>query len=152
MFDKQRKEIKGFTLIELMIGVAIIGILTTIAYPSYLDYVTRSNRSEALRELMFVAGLEEQFYIDNHTYTANMGDLFPGAGTTINTDHGWYVISAIISNGGANFTLTATPQDTSSAQQATNDTSCQSLSIDQTGRKTASNGASTDTTSICWTK
>jgi len=152
MFDKQSKNIKGFTLIELMIGVAILGILTTIAYPSYLDYVTRSNRSEGLRELMYVAGLEEQFYIDNHTYTDDMGDLFPGALKTIGTDHGWYVMSATIGNGGASFTLTAIPQDTATAKQATNDTSCQSLSIDQTGRKTASDGASNDTTSLCWTK
>jgi len=145
------KNIKGFTLIELMIGVAIIGILTTVAYPSYLDYVTHSNRSEGLRELTRIANLQEQFYVDNHTYTTDISALgVVGATTTsYTTEHGWFIITATIANSGASFKLTAIPQDTGQGKQASNDTSCTSLTIDQTGKKAASDG-SNDTTSTCW--
>ena len=55
----------GFTLIEVMITVAIIGILASVAYPSYVDFVTRSNRVEALQELTRFANLQEQYFIDH---------------------------------------------------------------------------------------
>jgi len=142
---------RGFTLIELMIGVAIIGILVGVAYPSYLDYVTRSNRSEGLRELARVANLQEQFYVDNRTYTTDFTALgvVGASATSYTTEHGWYVLKSTIANGGASFIVTATPQDSSQGKQKTNDTSCQSLSIDQTGKKSASDG-SNDTSSTCW--
>lgn len=59
----RRKEL-GFTLMELLITVAIIGILASVAYPSYTDFVVRSNRSEAQRELMRFANLQEQVFVD----------------------------------------------------------------------------------------
>ena len=65
-------KINGFTLVELMITVAIVGILATVVYPSYVSYVTKSNRTEAQRELMRLANLEEQYYVDHREYTENM--------------------------------------------------------------------------------
>ena len=53
---------RGITLIELMIVIAILGILVSIAYPSYTQYVQRSNRSEGMNELVRIANMQEQFF------------------------------------------------------------------------------------------
>ena len=66
---------KGFTLIELMITIAIIGILAAIAYPSYTVYVAESARAEAHTSLLRASNLQEQYYLDNRGYTENMVDL-----------------------------------------------------------------------------
>lgn len=60
----------GFTLIELMIVVAIIGILTAIAYPSYQQYVIRANRTAAQAEMMDIANRQQQFLLTNRSYTS----------------------------------------------------------------------------------
>lgn len=60
---------KGFSLIELMIVVAVIGILAGVAYPSYLDYVLRSKLAEARAELSTMRVRLEQYYQDKRTYT-----------------------------------------------------------------------------------
>ena len=62
------KRTKGFTLIELMIVVAIIGILSAIAIPAYTDYITRSKIPEATSNLADLRVKMEQFFLDNRTY------------------------------------------------------------------------------------
>ncbi len=57
---------KGFTIIELMIVVAIVGILMSIAYPSYVDYLYKGSRAEAMSSLLDIANRQEQFFADNH--------------------------------------------------------------------------------------
>lgn len=59
----------GFTLIELMIVIAVIGVLATIAMPSYNEYIIRSKLSEAFSALSQMSTKLEQFYQDNRTYT-----------------------------------------------------------------------------------
>ncbi len=61
---------KGFTLIELMIVVAIIGLLARIAFPSYQDYVRRGKIGEATSELAAFRARQEQFFQDNRTYVS----------------------------------------------------------------------------------
>jgi type IV pilus assembly protein PilE len=61
---------RGFSLLELMITVVIIGILAAVAYPSYMDYVRRGNRSAAQTFMMTIANRQEQYLLTNRSYAA----------------------------------------------------------------------------------
>lgn len=76
----------GFTLIELMIVVAIIGILATIAYPSYHAYIKKTRRSDAEGALVSLANAMERYYTENYKYTeAAAGGADTGAPTIFPT-------------------------------------------------------------------
>ena len=68
---------KGFTLIELMIVIAIIGILVSVVMPGYRNYVLESQRTDTQGKLLQMIELQERFYIDNFTYTTNFDPLDP---------------------------------------------------------------------------
>lgn len=95
---------RGFTLIELMIVVAIIGLLAGIGYPSYTEYVMRGKRSEARSGLLDAGAKLERYYSDNAQYA----DLAT-AGIQTSSDNGHYTISVTLANGNQDFTLRATP-------------------------------------------
>jgi type IV pilus assembly protein PilE len=141
--SKTFMKFSGFSLIELMITVAIVSILAAVAYPSYVDSMARSNRAEAKRELLRIANLQEQFFMDNRTYTADMTDLGLAADPFVTTlDNG-------VSNYSIDATIPALPATTFLLRadainaQAANDGDCSWLAIDETGRKTAENAT-------CW--
>ena len=133
-------KMKGFTLIEMMIAVGIVGILVAIAYPSYTDHIIKSARSEAMAALLDVANRQEQFFADNHTYTATYSSL--GLSST-STEGGVYTLSIALTSGGDGFTVTATPAD----YPATKDTDCTTLSTNETGARLSTGGGST---TECW--
>lgn len=130
--QKNSKSSIGFTLVELMITVAIIGILASIAYPSYTDFMLRSNRAEAQRELMRLANLQEQVFVDTRSYAENMTGLGVSS-EEYTTESGNYVIkvSDVTSVSSApKFTLQAEAKN-----NQVNDTDCTSLKIDYLGAK-----------------
>ena len=129
--------IKGFTLIEVIIVVAIIGILAAVVYPSYTDFVVRSNRAEAPQQLVRLANLQEQLFVDSRFYTNDLSKLGISTTTTMETESGNYIISSVV-NGGS-FTLKATAQGV----QATRDAACKEITLTETGAKAPA---------VCWEK
>ncbi len=148
-----RKKAAGFTLIELMIAVAIVGILASIAIPSYTSYVQRSKRTEAMVALMQVAQMQEKFYSQNLRYADSRATL----GVSANTENDLYAITIAgtksgggvctntVDNACITYTATATAKSTASQYQ---DTDCRAFTLTNTGLK-----ASTDSggnASACW--
>jgi len=129
----------GFTLIELLVTVAIIGILASVAFPSFTDYVVRSNRTEGQRELVRIANLQEQYYADSRKYTSVLTQLGLDASPYI-TENGHYSISAVVNNVSGTFTLSAAALGT----QASRDGACSPMTVTDTGKKTP--------VSSCWEK
>lgn len=117
---------KGFTLIELMITVAIIGILASIALPSYNAYVIKARRAAAQSHLMDIAQREQQYLLDARSYAADLATLNMTTPTDVST---YYTIAiAAPTATPPTFTVTAT----ATGQQATDG----NLTIDSTGAKT----------------
>jgi len=136
----------GFTLIELMIVVAIIGVLTMIAIPSYDSYLIRTRRAEGRKELMTLAAAQERFFTNCNLFAPSIAGtqndctgLGRGSATPL-TENGYYQISLATSATG--YTLTATPQ----GHQAKDD-ACKTITLTDTGTK-ASTGSGT--AKQCW--
>lgn len=108
---------EGFTLIELMIVVAVIGILATVAYPSYTDYVTRGKLVQATSGLSDGRIKMEQFFQDNRTYA--------GGPCTAATEYFSFACSNLSTT---TYTITATgiPANLSSFSYAINETNTKS--------------------------
>lgn len=100
----QRSTRNGFTLIEVLITIVIVAILSTIAMPSYRDYVRRSQATEATAELAVARARMEQYFQDNRNYGPTAGTACgPSAPTSK-----YFTFACATSNSGANFVLTAT--------------------------------------------
>jgi type IV pilus assembly protein PilE len=130
------KRASGFTLIELMIVVAIIAILSAIAYPAYNKYVLRSRRSDAYAALNQDQAIMERCYAQYFSYAPTTGACPAIVGTS--PEQYYSVVSSNVT--ATTYTLTATaigPQ----AQ----DTGCATLSLDQAGNKTSTGGSAN-----CW--
>lgn len=121
---RQRSE-RGFTLVEIMIAVAIVAILAAVALPSFMDSVRKSRRTEAFNAISNVQQLQERWRSNHGSYagslTAAAGDDPPGLGlSSAQTAKGYYDL-ALADVGAAAYTVTATAKDGTS--QA-NDSRC----------------------------
>jgi len=141
----QNKPQSGFTLIELMVTVAIVGILAAIAYPSYSQYVVKSNRAAAEGFITSVANKQQQYLLDARSYATSMSALGYTSSNTPTEVSKNYDVSISANNAAKppTFTITAAPK----GAQLSRDTSCGSVSIDQAGTKAISG---TGSVTSCW--
>lgn len=138
------RRIRGFTLIELMIVVAVVAILASIAYPSYQDAVRKSKRAQVKADMVELAQRYERFHTVNNTYVGFWLAATGAANTVVASPATGGTAAYSITHAEAvnTFTLTATPQG---AQ--TQDTRCGTLGLSNTGVKTETGtGALAD----CW--
>ena len=135
----------GFTLIELMVVVAIVGILASLAYPSFMSQVRKSRRADAVVSMSSLQQAQERWRANKTAYASNteMTTAIPnGLGLLATTNGGYYTL-AVSNNTATSYALTATAVSTKSQ---IDDTACTSLVI------TVTNGNDVKTPAICWTK
>lgn len=141
----KKKTQQGFTLIELLVTVAIIGILASMAWPSYTQYVRRAARTEAISALITLATEQERFKLNKGRYAANLAELAPQgftvAGNAIDVGNGKYMVTMSVNPANTAFELGAFNQG---AQEQ--DTECKNFKIDQHGRRYMTSGDP----KICW--
>ena len=127
-----RRAQRGFTLVELLVVVVIVGILAAVGYPSYRNQAIRSARADARVELMDIVSRQEQFFLDNKTYSATLG----GLDMTATSESGYYTLSIDAATADCPITncyaLSATPL----GRQA-DDTACNVLTLDSSGIRSA---------------
>lgn len=166
----RKSNLQGFTLVELLITVVILGILAAIAYPSYTSYVAQTRRSDATINLSRIAATQEKFFTECGRYADNLGvsgtprncatgTLDAGLSAGGLTTDGFYAITAVVAPGpaplnapgGGGFTLTAQPAGT---QIVADNAKCNTITINQAGVKTAlgTDGLSGPNGGKCWKK
>jgi len=133
-------KIRGFSLIELMIVVAIVAIISAIAIPSYRSSVLKSNRAEGIETLLQVAQNQEVLYSQTNKYSTNAQPFAPTA-TSVTSKDGLYLVT--VANGACGSTACYRATATAQGAQA-DDTDCLTLSIDNLGNRTSSPGSN------CW--
>jgi type IV pilus assembly protein PilE len=119
---------RGFTLVELLVVVAVIGILAAIAYPSYTAHVARANRSAAQAPLLDLSQAEAQYFADAHAYAGTVAAL--NVTTPSNVAAKYDITFSVATTMPPAYTITATPKLGSS--QASDVT----LTIDNAGNRT----------------
>lgn len=118
----------GFTLIEMMIVVAIIGILAAIAYPSYDEYVKRGNRTEGQALLSDASARQERYFAQNNAYITTDGNIAKlGLKTGNKSETNKYTLTVSKVDGDGGYTLTA--------EQGFNDAKCGNLTLNALGKK-----------------
>lgn len=126
---------RGFSLIELMIALAIMGILVAVAMPSYQSYVRKGRRADAQQFMLNLAQLNQRYFLDNRSFTNTVSTL----ATTPTSVSSYYTITITVDAGPpATFSIAAAP----TGGQASD--SCGTLTITSANVKSSSSGSN------CW--
>lgn len=148
-----RNKNKGFTLIELMIVLAIVGILAAVAYPSYVEQVYKSERSKASQLMLECTQILERLYTLRGTYAA--ANNTDPCDRLNDQDDAKYDISVDLNVARAGRNCNANNRSncyevTATAIARHKDTACQTFTINDAGLKAAEDESGQDTTARCW--
>ena len=146
----KNKNNKGFTLIEVMIVVAILGIIAAIATPSYTSYVRKGKRADAKVELLRLAQMQESYFVQNLSYASTLAQF--GLAGTVKSEQEEYTMTIDVKVPGTcdgtsvkpctGYTLLA---DATGSQS--NDGQCEDFTLSDTGVKGVTG---THTAKDCW--
>lgn len=125
----------GFTLVELIVVMAVVAILAAIAIPSYSQYVLRNNRAQAQVVMSQVASLQQQYLLNRRQY-GSLADLGATVPADVAAHYNVTVATDLPAVGSPTFTLTATPIGGQASDR------CGTMTLDQAGAKTPASG--------CW--
>jgi type IV pilus assembly protein PilE len=157
-----KSQARGFSLMELMITVVIIGILAGLAYPAYQRHIQETRRSDAHNALSQVVNDLEKFYSECSVYTSNLtatprsctvpggGTLGRGANANLSMNQYYQLtidLPGVAGVPAGGYRITAT---TRAAAAQANDTTCATLSIDSTGTRRATKSDASDSSGLCW--
>jgi len=141
---------RGMTLLELMIVVAIVTMIAAFAYPSYTQYVVNTKRTAATSTLLQIADRQQQFFMDNKSFTGDLTNLGFASDPLYVSDDGNSVaagdadavyIFSLVNVAATTYTAIAAPL----AEQLRRDTDCGTLTLNQAGTKDALAGGDD-----CW--
>jgi len=145
-----KQKLNGFTLIELMITVAVIGILAAVAYPSYQDYIIKARRADAQSALLQLGQFMERYYTTNGRYTTAANNTtaptLPFTEAPKDGTPKFYDLTVAATP--TSYTLTATRKGAQAS-----DTKCGNLTLTNTGLKgVTGTPAPTQTAAQCWSR
>lgn len=152
-----RQDRRGFTLLELMIVLVVVGILATIAYPSFIEQIRKSRRADAITELNQVVQAQERYRANNSNYGTRFivtGGRFAGVGaaadtgaaTTYTGTSGYYAMTLPASSA-TGYTVTAT-----AAGSQAGDAKCTSLTVQLQGGNLSYTSTGSATANQCWNR
>lgn len=147
---------RGFTLVEMLIVVLIVGILASIAFPSYQRYVLQAGRADGKAKLMEIMQAQERYYSQHQTYvvalngsaTANPPTGLGYRVTPVPSDEGRYTVEAAPCGNTAGLTIASCVRLTATRTGAqANDAECGNLTLDSRGTRGITGNGNVDT---CW--
>jgi len=143
---------RGFTLIELLITLAVVAILSAIAWPGYASIMHRAQRNDARLALLRIQQLQEMHYATHLRYAVKLGSASDAEtlATSGRSDGGHYQLSITVAEDAQRYTATARA---SAAGSQRRDRGCQQLAVDESGRRRSANSQGTWTDQDehrCW--
>ncbi len=136
---------QGFTLVELMVVLAIIGILGAVAYPAFDGYLKKSRFLDAKNKLVELADKQERYYLQHDSYTTDITSA-TGLNTSGISEEGSYTYTVEAGPGGLieGFVITGAYNKTGVTLD------CHTITLSSTGARTAADTGGADTTDKCW--
>lgn len=131
---------RGFTLIELMIVLAVMSILLVIAVPNYQKHIQKTRRADAQGAVHTAAAQQEQYFFRENQYTGDINEL---AGA--DSPEGYYELTVASTNEGHGFVVTA-----KAVGVQTSDTDCQTFTLTHLNQEGAAGKSGADNSAVCW--
>lgn len=138
---------RGVTLVELVVALAVVAILSAMAWPGYAAVMKRAHRQDARLALMQLQHRQERHYLRHLVYAEIIAGAGPGESQPVRSDSGNYELTVSLRDEGQGYVAHAVP-DPQGRQAGDND--CARFSIDETGQRSALDAAGANSTTLCW--